>query len=60
MEDDVTIYAGATILGGETIIGRGAVIGGGAWITESVPPGARVRGGHHGREVAPGSGGVVS
>jgi len=52
VEDDVTIYAGATILGGETVIGRGAVIGGGAWITESVAPGARIQGGRHGVSVA--------
>lgn len=38
IEDDVTLYAGATILGGETVIGRGCVIGGNVWITESVPP----------------------
>jgi serine O-acetyltransferase len=42
IEDDVTIYSGATILGGETVIGRGATIGGNVWITEPVPPGARV------------------
>jgi len=42
VEDDVTIYAGAKILGGETVIGAGSVIGGNVWITESVPPGARV------------------
>jgi len=42
LEDDVTVYAGATLLGGETVIGQGAVIGGGAWITTKVPPGARV------------------
>lgn len=42
VEDDVTIYAGAKILGGDTIIGAGSVIGGNVWITESVPPGARV------------------
>jgi serine O-acetyltransferase len=42
LEDDVTVYAGATLLGGETVIGRGAVIGGGAWITAPVPAGARV------------------
>jgi len=40
--DEVTIYANATILGGDTEIGAGAVVGGGVWITESVPPGARV------------------
>ena len=42
VEDDVTVYAGAKILGGETVIGAGSVIGGNVWITESVPPGARV------------------
>ncbi len=42
IEDDVTIYAGATILGGETTIGMGSVIGGNVWITESVPEGSRV------------------
>ncbi len=41
VEDDVVIYAGATILGRVTI-GRGAVIGGNVWLTDSVPPGARV------------------
>lgn len=38
IEDDVTIYAGATILGGDTTIGRGSVIGGNVFITSSVPP----------------------
>ncbi len=42
IEDEVTIYAGATILGGDTTIGRGAVIGGSVFLTESVPPGTRV------------------
>jgi serine O-acetyltransferase len=42
IEDDVTIYAGATILGGETIIGRGSVIGGNVFITRSVPAHNRV------------------
>lgn len=41
LEDNVTVYAGATILGRVTI-GRGAVIGGNVWITENVPPGTRV------------------
>jgi serine O-acetyltransferase len=36
VEDDVTIYSGATILGRVTI-GRGAVIGGNVWITDDVP-----------------------
>jgi len=42
IEDDVTVYAGATILGGETTIGKGSVIGGSVFLTESVPPGTRV------------------
>jgi serine O-acetyltransferase len=42
IEDDVTIYAGATILGRITI-GRGSVIGGNVWLTRSVPPLSRVR-----------------
>ncbi|WP_353228842.1 serine O-acetyltransferase EpsC [Novosphingobium sp.] len=42
IEDDVTIYAGATILGRVTI-GKGSVIGGNVWLTRSVPPMSRVR-----------------
>ena len=38
IEDEVTIYAGATILGGDTVIGKGALIGGNVFITSSVPP----------------------
>jgi serine O-acetyltransferase len=38
IEDDVTIYAGATILGGESVVGRGSTIGGNVWLTHSVPP----------------------
>lgn len=41
VEDDVTIYAGATILGRVTI-GKGAVIGGNVWVTQDVAPGARI------------------
>jgi serine O-acetyltransferase len=37
IEDDVTIYAGATILGDVTI-GRGSIIGGNVWLLDSVPP----------------------
>jgi serine O-acetyltransferase len=37
IEDDVTIYAGATILGDVTI-GRGSVIGGNVWLLDSIPP----------------------
>ena len=42
VEDNVTVYAGASILGGETVIGEGAVIGGNAFILSSVEKGARV------------------
>ncbi|HSN57102.1 MAG TPA: hypothetical protein VLT32_20700, partial [Candidatus Sulfomarinibacteraceae bacterium] len=41
IEDDVTIYAGATILGRVTI-GRGSVIGGNVWLTRDVAPGSRI------------------
>ena len=41
VENDVTIYAGATILGDITI-GKGSVIGGNVWIRNSVPPGTTV------------------
>ena len=42
VEDDVTIYAGATILGGETTIGAGSEIGGNVWLTHSVAPSSKV------------------
>lgn len=45
IEDDVTIYAGATILGRVTI-GAGSSIGGNVWLTRSVPPGSRVTQAH--------------
>jgi serine O-acetyltransferase len=41
VEDDVTIYAGATILGRVTI-GQGAVIGGNVWVTQDVAAWARI------------------
>ncbi len=41
IEDDVTVYSGATILGTVTI-GRGAIIGGNVWLTRDVPPGATI------------------
>ena len=41
IEDDVTIYAGATILGAVTI-GRGSVIGGNVWLTEGTAPGTKI------------------
>ena len=42
IEDDVTIYAGASILGGDTVIGKGSVIGSNVFITQSVAPGTSV------------------
>ncbi len=42
IEDDVTIYSGATILGRITV-GAGSEIGGNVWLTRSVPAGSRVR-----------------
>jgi serine O-acetyltransferase len=41
VEDDVTIYSGATILGRVTI-GRGSVIGGNVWLDRSVSPFSRI------------------
>ena len=42
LEDNVTVYAGATILVGETVIGAGAVVAGGVFLTTSVPAGHAV------------------
>ncbi len=42
IEDNVTIYAGASGLGGDTVIGRDSVIGSNAFITTAVPPCTRV------------------
>jgi len=41
IEDDVTIYSGATILGRITI-GAGSTIGGNVWLTRSVAPGSQI------------------
>lgn len=41
VEDNVTIYAGATVLG-DIVIGAGSVIGGNVWLTESLPPGTKI------------------
>jgi serine O-acetyltransferase len=41
VEDDVTIYSGATILG-DVSIGKGTIIGGNVWLTHSVPPDSKV------------------
>lgn len=42
IEDNVTIYAGASILGGKTVIGHDSVIGANAFITSSVPCNTKV------------------
>jgi serine O-acetyltransferase len=41
LQDEVTVYAGATILGRITV-GKGAVIGGNVWVTRDVAPGSRL------------------
>lgn len=41
LEDDVIVYSNATILGRITI-GRGAIVGGNIWVTDNVPPGAKI------------------
>ena len=42
IDDNVTIYSGASILGGETVSGEDSVIGGNVFLTSSVRPGTRV------------------
>lgn len=42
IEDDVTLYSGASILGGETVIGKGVVVGSNVFLTRSVPAGTKV------------------
>jgi serine O-acetyltransferase len=41
LENDVTVYAGATILG-DVVIGEGSVIGGNVWLTESCVAGSKI------------------
>ena len=41
IDQNVTIYAGATILG-NIVIGENSIIGGNVWLTESVDPGTKV------------------
>jgi len=42
IEDNITIYPGATILGGDTRVGHHSLIGGNVWLTHSVAPYSRV------------------
>ena len=41
LEDNVTIYAGASVLG-NIVIGKNSIIGGNVWLTESLPPNTRI------------------
>ncbi|GFM36980.1 serine O-acetyltransferase EpsC [Desulfovibrio psychrotolerans] len=41
LEDNVTVYAGATVLGRITI-GTGTIIGGNVWVTHDVPAGSKL------------------
>ncbi len=41
IEDEVTIYSGATILG-DVRIGKGSIIGGNVWLVHSIPPRTRI------------------
>ncbi len=41
LEDNVTVYAGATVLGRITI-GAGTIIGGNVWVTHDVPAGSKL------------------
>ena len=42
LENNVTVYPGATILGGDTRVGHHSIIGGNVWLTHSVEPYSRV------------------
>jgi serine O-acetyltransferase len=57
VEDEVTIYSGATILGRITI-GKGSEIGGNVWLSHSVPPGSRVLQGRPEEMLFSGGGGI--
>lgn len=41
LEDDVTVYSGASVLG-DIVIGKGSVIGGNAWVISDVSPHSQV------------------
>ena len=41
IENNVTIYSGATILG-DIVVGSNSVIGGNVWLTQSVPEGTKI------------------
>lgn len=52
LEDNVTVYAGASILGRVTI-GKGAMIGGNVWLTKDVPQNGKIVQ-SHGSKAQPG------
>lgn len=41
IEDNVTIYSGATVLG-NIVIGKGSIVGGNVWLTDSLAPGTKI------------------
>ena len=57
IEDEVTIYSGATILGRVTI-GKGSIIGGNVWLTRDVPPKSRISQGRPKTAVFENGGGI--
>jgi serine O-acetyltransferase len=57
VEDDVTIYSGATILGRITI-GKGSEIGGNVWLAHSVAPGSKIVQGKPDEMIFAGGGGI--
>jgi len=57
IEDEVTVYSGATILGRVTI-GKGSIIGGNVWLTKSVPAGSRISQGRPRTQVFENGGGI--
>ncbi len=57
IEDDVTIYSGATILGRVTI-GAGSVIGGNVWLTHDLPPASRIAQGRPSTGLVENGGGI--
>jgi len=42
VEDNVTIYSGASVFGGNTIIGKDSVLGSNVFVTDSVPSGSKL------------------
>ena len=53
IEDNVTIYSGASIFGGDTVIGKNSIIGSSAFITKSVPENSLVKSKPYDIEIIP-------